>query len=214
MLSSVYRLLKILSVLVATGVVAGCISARAPVTRFYLLTPMDFSGSETSRQGSQAALSVVIAAVRLPQYLERPQIVTRSSENRLELAEFDQWGGNLRKNLKRVLAMNLAGLLENAHIVVAPHGLSGHSDFRVEVDVLEFERAAAGRVRLSAHWLLSKGSDRIPLVTRTTEWVEPGDGSPDPIEKTVMAMSRLAGDLSRTIAQEIVKQRDNAGAAR
>lgn len=211
--SSFYGMLKILAILVATGVVAGCLSAAAPVTRFYLLTPMAFSETEIKREGADAAPSVEIAAVRLPQYLERPQIVTRSSENRLELAEFDQWGGNLRKNLKRVLAMNLAGLLEKAHVVVAPYGPSGLSDFRVEVEVLQFERDSAGRVRLSAHWLLSKGSDRIPLVTRTTELEEPGDGDPLNFENTVMAMSRLAGNLSRTIAEEIVQQKNGAGTA-
>lgn len=209
--ASLYRMWNVLAVFVATGIVAGCLSAEAPVTRYYLLTPMDFPGTEARREAGKTGPSVEIAAVRLPQYLERPQIVTRSSENRLELAEFDQWGGNLEKNLKRVLATNLARLLESAQIVVAPYGPSGRSDYRVEVEVLQFERVATGRVRLAAHWRLSKGSERIPLVARTSEWVAPADGDRSNFEKTVMAMSRLAADLSRTIAEEIVQQRNGTG---
>ena len=60
-------------------------------------------------------VAVVVASVRLPQYLERPQIVTRSGDNRLQLAEFDQWGGNLYQDMTRVLAQNLARLDRGDH---------------------------------------------------------------------------------------------------
>ncbi len=90
---------RILVTLLVGTLMSGCIGTSAPVTRFYVLNPLEAGAGTVGDDGRKAALSVEVAALRLPQYLERPQIVTRSAENRLELAEFHQWGGNLRKNL-------------------------------------------------------------------------------------------------------------------
>ena len=79
---------------------AGCSSA--PTTRYYVVTPLAAAAA-----APVPGPSVVVAGVRLPQYLERPQLVTRSGDSQLELQEFHQWGGNLAKDLTRVLAAHL-----------------------------------------------------------------------------------------------------------
>ncbi len=91
-----------------------------------------------------------MATSRLPQYLERPQLVTRSGESQLQFQEFHQWGGNLAKDLTRVLTENLSQLLRSDSVVSAPHTLRVRPDFRVEVEVLRFERAGDARVHLTA----------------------------------------------------------------
>ena len=87
--------------------------------RFYLVTPLEGAQAAAPAPGP----GVVVAAVRLPKYLERPQLVTRSGDNRLQLEEFHQWGGNLGKDLTRVLAENLSRLLGSDAVVAAPHTL-------------------------------------------------------------------------------------------
>ncbi|MDY7035801.1 MAG: ABC-type transport auxiliary lipoprotein family protein, partial [Thermodesulfobacteriota bacterium] len=110
-------LLRIQLVVVLTGtLLSGCISTTTPNTKFYVLNPLDSGISLVSKTECYGLLSLEVASLRLPQYLERPQIVTRSSENRLDLAEFHQWGGNLRKNMIRVLGKNLSQLLATPNI--------------------------------------------------------------------------------------------------
>jgi uncharacterized lipoprotein YmbA len=178
---------------------AGCSSA--PVTRYYVVAPL-----EAAAAAPAAGPGVVVAAVRVPQYLDRPQLVTRSGESQLQLQEFHQWGGNLAKDLTRVLAENLAQLLPSDAVVAAPHTLRLRPDFRVEVEVLRFERAADARVRLAAKWWLSRGADGAPLAgTTTTLASEPLPASPT-FDATVAAMSGTYAELSRVIAQAIARQ--------
>lgn len=194
-----------LAFILAGSLFWGC-SSSTPATRFYVLNALDAGTGLVSRTDHRKALSIEVAALRLPQYLERPQIVTRKSQNRLELAEYHQWGGNLRKNLMRVLAKNMSQLLDTPRIAISPYRPQTSPDFRIELEVMRFEREGDGRVRLSTQWRLLDGKDGNPLTTQITELVSPKIERGSDMEETVSAMSGLVGDLSRIISQSILKQ--------
>ena len=185
---------------------AGCISSSTPPTRFYVLSELDPDASLNFENERQGPISIEIASLRLPQYLERPQLVTRSSGNRLELAEYHQWGGNLRKDMIRILAKNLSRLLATPHFAISPNRPPTPPDFRIDLEVMRFERDADNRVKLSVQWRLSRGEDRMPLSTRITELESPQMPPESEPENTVSAMSMLMGELSRLIAETILKQ--------
>ncbi|MFH2091810.1 MAG: PqiC family protein [Pseudomonadota bacterium] len=181
----------------------GCIATTPAVsTRFYVLTPVD-PAAPSMREPDQAfPLSIQIAALRLPQYLEKPQIVTRSGSNQLELAEYHQWGGNLRKNMIHVLAQNFSQLLATADICMAPFQPASPPVFIIELEVMQFEADAGGKARLWAQWRLFRGTDKKNLTTRITRLVS-AVGTLD-YEHRVSAMSGLLAQLSRIIGQEIL----------
>jgi len=190
----------------AAALATGCSSA--PPMRYYVVTPLEETAGAALSLSPAAAPGpgVVVAGVRLPQYLERPQLVTRSGDNRLQVEEFNHWGGNLAKDLTRVLAENLSQLLRSDAVVAAPHTLRVRPDYRVEVEVLRFERGGDARVHLTAKWWLMRGADGAPLAGPTTTLAsEPLPAAPT-FEPTVAAMSRAYGELSRAIAQEILRQ--------
>ena len=197
------RLAMVLMFLLTGGLLSSCLSSNTPATRFYVLNPLDFG--EKPAAGPREDLSLEIASLHLPQYLERPQIVTRSTGNQLDLAEFHQWGGNLRKNMMRVLAKNLSQLLGTADVYMSPHHPSTPADFRVQLEVMKFERDPDGKVRLSTQWTLSRGRDQKPLATRFTDLESQEIQKDADPEETVSAMSALLGELSVIISREIVK---------
>ena len=190
--------------MLAVSFLSGCVMADTRSTRFYILNPLDSGASLVSETNQEGSLSVEVASLRLPQYLERPQIVTRSGGNRLELAEFHQWGGNLRKNIIRVLAKNLSQLLATPNITIAPHRPPTPPDFRVELEVTQFERDSGGQVRLSVQWHLSRGKDQKLLTTQITGLASPTVQTEPNFDKTVSAMSALIGELSQIIGREIL----------
>ena len=194
-----------LVLLMVGSLLSGCITKDTPVTRFYVLTPLDPAVAQVSEAKGGDSLSVEIVPLRLPQYLNRPQIVTRTGGNELELAEFHQWGGNLAKNMTRVLARNLAQLLATPDIAIFPNRPSVPADVRIEIEVLQFERAADGRVHFSAQWRLLKGADRAPLSARITDLVSPTVDTAMGLDDTVAAMSALLGELSGIIARAAVE---------
>ncbi|MDQ6964512.1 MAG: PqiC family protein, partial [Mariprofundales bacterium] len=153
---------------------------------------------------SHPNLSVEVNELRLPKYLDRPQIVSRSSANQLNVEEHNQWAGKLRDNMMRMLAKNLSNLLGSSQIVIAPYRPSEPSAVRVMVEILRFERMADGVIYLDAQWRLSSGRDSRSLVTRISH-LQSGRGSSN-IAESVEEMSTLFAQFSREIAVEIVQQ--------
>lgn len=201
-----YSRIRLALVLFLTGgLLSGCTPNAPAPTRFYVLNPLDPGISLISRTDPNSTLSVEVASLRLPQYLERPQIVTRSGQNRLELAEYHQWGGNLRKNMMRVLAKNFSQLLGTPNVAISPYRPPIPPDFLVELEVMQFERDFHGQVRLSTQWRLSRGKGGMPLATRITDLDSPKLPAEPGFEKTVSAMSALMGELSQIIAGEILQ---------
>jgi uncharacterized lipoprotein YmbA len=206
MLSSFLRTWLVPVFVLAGSFLSGCIATTTTTTKLYVLNPLDSGASLVSKADQKDSLSIEIASLRLPQYLERPQIVTRSGENRLELGEYHRWGENLKKNMVRVLSKNLSQLLATPNIAIAPHHPPTSPDFRVELEVMQFERNSDGHVRLTARWLISRGKDRQPLVTQITDLASPVVHTGPDYALTVAAMNTLFGELSQIIGQEILKQ--------
>ena len=102
-----YRLL-IYSVLATLGasllVMSGC--ASTPPTRFYVLPALSSADTTSGVSTAKRELTIGVGPVTLPAYLDRPQIVTRASRAKLNLADFDQWAASLQDSLPRVLAEN------------------------------------------------------------------------------------------------------------
>jgi hypothetical protein len=191
---------RLCACLLLLALLAGC-SGSAKDTRLYVLSPVAAAAPSSPAAGEVA---VVVGSVRLPLYLDRSQIVTRSGEHRLEFAEFDLWGGSLRQDLARVLAENLAGLLGSQRVVTAPHGLHAPTAVRVEVEVLGFERGPDGRVRLSARWWLARGAAAAPLGgTRASELLGAPLGDAAGYDAVVASMSQVYAEFARAIAQSI-----------
>ncbi len=183
---------------------SACSTGKQAQTRFYVLDSMPAGVSALDGATRDPPLAVNIAALRLPQYLERPQIVTRSANNELKLAEYHQWGGNLAKNMMRVTARNLARLLDTAHITIFSRRPPKAPDIRLEIDVLQFERGPDTRVLLSAQWRILGAGDGIPKVARISDLYSEPLAADATIDKTVGAMSELMGRLNREIAIAIV----------
>ncbi|MEW6667977.1 MAG: PqiC family protein [Thermodesulfobacteriota bacterium] len=195
------RIIIILVLVMALGF--GCSSV--PPMRFYALNPLDPGSSPVAPTPPKTSLSIEVGSLRLPQYLERPQIVTRRSASRLEVEEFHQWGGNLRKDMMRVLAKNLSQLLGTPRVFISPHSGQAPPDFRVELEVMKFERDPDGKVRLSVQWSLTVPRDQRLLLAQMTELESPSVTVGPDMETTVTTMSMLWGEMSRLIAETIWK---------
>ncbi|MBF0274826.1 MAG: membrane integrity-associated transporter subunit PqiC [Nitrospinae bacterium] len=184
--------------------VSGCVSTTNASTKFYILNPISDAPS-LQKKVKTKAVSVVIDSLRLPQYLERPQIVMRTSANELSFAEFHQWGGNLRKNMMRTLAENLSQLLGSPEISMAPNMSSVPSDFRLELEILRFEKESNHHVSLSAQWRILKGKDNTHITSRLTKLKSKSPVNEKDFAKIVEVMSELFGELSSNIAQAIIE---------
>jgi uncharacterized lipoprotein YmbA len=178
---------------------AGCASS-AP-TRFYVLSPLTSSKAESQVLKDEGCIAIGIGPVELPAYLDRPQIVTRLSENELDLAEFDKWAEPLKDNFSRVLVENLSTLLCADAISIFPWKGPTPIDYQVEVTVIRMDGNVGGNASLVARWAIFRQNDRKMLLTRQSNFSR--RISSESYKALVSAQSRAIADLSREIAEAI-----------
>ena len=166
---------------------------RPDPSRFFTLTPIADPGNASAPLRNRV---LGIGPITLPQYLDRPELVTRVGPNEVRQATFDFWAGSLQKQFSTTLAQNLQGLLSPSSIVPYPWYSGSPPDLAVEVDVLELERGTDGQAHLAARWRIRKGAAMV----RAEESKLARPTAEDPTS-TVAALSELLGQLSGEIAE-------------
>jgi len=192
-------LLIVLLVLVQTGCSIGGASKPA---EFYVLSTEP--GTPVSSRATPAGpLSVGLGPITIPDIFDRPQIVTRPQSNRLELAEFDRWGGDLNRDLSRVLAQNLMSRLNTDSILPHPWSSRDNPDFQVAIQIFRFDGKVGSVAKLEGVWRLLDGTKGCELAIQRFSFEESPAGSGYP--EFVSAMSRAVAGLSQQIAEQIGK---------
>ena len=187
--------------------VGGCLGKGTQKdTRFYVLQPVfDVSSDEERASMEGEGVGLAIGPVRVREYLNRPQIITRSQENKIILHDFHSWGEPLDRNFTVALGGNLSYLLSTDRIVFFPWRRRPNIDYQITVDVMRFEGDLGGEASLIAHYYIwdfgqSEGEARRLGTWRSSYNRETQD---DSFEALVATMSQLVGDLSREIAERI-----------
>lgn len=190
-------------VLLALGIClvlsGGCASTKP--SRFYTLSSMASSETETKSEATDQDVAIGVGPIKLPEHLDRPEIVTRTSSNQLELAEFDRWAGSLADDFNRALAVNLSILLSTDRVSIFPWRKSMPIDYQVVVDVARFDGELGGNAWLIARWTLLRGDDKKVVSMESSRISEPS--SVRGYEAMVAAQSRALAHLSREIAGAI-----------
>jgi uncharacterized lipoprotein YmbA len=176
---------------------AGCTPTRP--TSFYTLSTV---AERAAPARSGKGLVVGLGPITLPQYLDRPDIVTREGENQMRLADFHQWAQPLESLLTPIMAEDLFVLLGAEDVIPLPQRREVPLDRAVEVDVNRFEADQAGEVVLDARWRVYEGDDETLLASGRSVVTEQGAPVPD-YEAIVAAMSRAVGRVSAEVASAI-----------
>ncbi len=187
---------------------AGCLFSPQPDnSKFYVLAPQASNGASPNSPTSSAPHQLVIGLgpIKLPEYLDRPEVVTRVAPDRLELSPTDRWAESLSSDFRQVMAQDLSAQLGTQMITFYPWYRTTHVDYQVQIDVFRFERDSAGTATLVAHWQLFDGSGAILYATDATI-----TESLKPDESGAAAMSRAVGNLAEQIASSIRSQQNAA----
>ncbi len=188
--------------LLGVGLVAwwGCASSES--AKFYTLSPVATTGEvKSEKKTAELNLAIGIGPVRLPEYLVRKEIVTRTDANKIELGEYDLWGGSLQDDFSRTLLENLSLLLAGQPFSLYLWPGMGAVDYRVGMDVTRFDGIRGGDVILIAAWAIREGQSNKVVTVRNSRIQEPTGAQS--YEAMVGGMSRALGRLSREIAEAI-----------
>ena len=186
-------------------VVAGCASTES--SQYYNLTPIPGSDKESRAESAAQDVGIGVGPVKIPDYLDRQQIVTSSNQNKIKMAEFDRWAGSLKDDVPRVLSENLSNLLSTDRIFLYPWRGDVPIDYQIEVEIIRFDGELGRDVLLIARWAIFSGNNRKVLFIKKSSFTEStgaqGYGA------MVAAQSRVLGRLSRDIAEAVKGLRKN-----
>jgi uncharacterized protein len=203
-------------------VVGGCADmlglkgGSAPV-HFYVLSPVSGGGVGVPTGPANYDITVGVALVNVPEYLDSQMIVTRPTRNTVDLAELHNWAAPLSEHVTAVLAENLWILIPTDGVVRMPLSRAIPIDFEVRTRLEKFERDETGDVMLSARWVvfdeqmrevstIKSAQFRVPVVVGAPPSAEGEKTEPEVTEvyeAIVAAMSQALGELSREIADTV-----------
>ena len=187
------------------AVVAACLllasCADTTPTRFYTLSSLSATPGEASGMASQD-LTIAVGPVTLPEYLNRPQLVTRDGSNQVLLADFDTWIEPVQGLFARTLVENLSALLGSDDVLLLPQRRPVDPDYQVEVEVTRFDVETTGNAVLDARWWVLDGRGEAVLRSGRSQIAQPaaaGDqaAAARALSGTLVGMSReIAGAIS------------------
>ncbi len=143
--------------------------------------------------------NIGVQEITLPDYLDRPQIVTSSHNSmEFEFSEFHRWNDSLDLIFQRVLAEDLAVYFPKSQVGVQETGRENFK-YLVAVDVTQFDGSLGKTAILDAKWTLKTSAGNILAEERSRFETAVGGSYLD----LVTAESELIEKLSRTIAERL-----------
>jgi len=213
-LTSSFRILLVGAIAAS---VTGCsymakaiLAPQKDISKFYLLTPTaDTPTTQASAQSTGGDFVIGLGPIKLPPYLDRPEIVTRMAPNRLELSKEDRWGESLQNGFTTAMNRDLAAQTSGAQLILFPWYNTVHIDMQVQIDVYRFETDGSGTATLSAKWTILDSSGKNILYTVESHLTQPS--KPGDMTEAAAALSRTIGDLSGQIANMVQQLRSHQG---
>jgi len=155
--------------------------------------------SPQAAQAPDQGLAVEVLPVRLPEMLQRSQVVTALGPDSVELSPGARWANTLDQDMQRVVVDNLSRLLGSDRVVASPLGVRVNAALRVEVAVQRCAGRPGGALRFSATWLITRRGVAQALLLRRTVLEEPVAGLD--AEALVAAHNRVLAALCAEIAE-------------
>jgi uncharacterized lipoprotein YmbA len=147
-----------------------------------------------------ADFSVIVGPVTVPEIVDRPQLVLRSSPSRVEIADLARWAAPLKSEIPRVIADHLARLLDGARTSTSAQRATGLPDYRVLIDVQRFESAPNEGATIQALWEV-RARIGAPLAGRSLVTEPAGAGYDDLVAAHSRALTAVSRDISAAIAK-------------
>ncbi|OIO68347.1 MAG: hypothetical protein CO186_11035 [Zetaproteobacteria bacterium CG_4_9_14_3_um_filter_49_83] len=195
--------MNIILIMLSAFLAVACSSTRS---QYYVLDSIAAQKPAVEAASSLSLSSIAITQLEIPNYLDRPHMVSRDAGNQLQIAEYDQWGGRLRDNIARTLADDLAARLPHVTVSAAPMPGSMDAEVQLLVDIRQFERLHDGRVHLKLQWHVRHAQQEKMQSHLEHLQSEQSIGAGD-YDAIAAAMSQLLAQLAENMADTLLKER-------
>lgn len=201
---SKYNFIIVLFFLTMVGF-SGCMTSRP--ASFYTLHPIEKDSYERTNELIEEGPVLAIGPIEIPEYLNRPQIISSPNKNVVKFAEFDHWAEPLKHNITRVIFENISLLLNTNRIFVFPKTSKLPIQYKINIEFIKLDGKLGKELDLNALWSIADGETKKIISMNRTNIKEPLKDSK--YVSYVSAQSESLEKLCIEISEEIKKLMKN-----
>jgi uncharacterized lipoprotein YmbA len=176
-------------------------ACATPHSNFYTLESQSLPATANTAIAKKRLIG--IGPLSLPALIERRQIVTRTENNGIQIAEFDLWAAPLKDNVLAVLSKNVGTLQPNAIVRTYPWNAFGDVDYRVIVDISRFDTQLGKSANLEASWAIMEEKNHTIVSNGQTNIKQPLNDAT--YNSAAQALSKLLSDFSQQLSLALIQ---------
>lgn len=174
----------------------------SPKTDFYRLNTDNVSVAQAANANKGPAVGVW--RVKLPDFMDRSEIVTRDNQFKVKIADFSWWAGSLAQNMTLLITTELSQRLQSNQVVVSPWPSYRKIDYQIRIRVERFDGELGGEVVLRGLWSILDGERTKELNSNVFEFkMNTVDLT---YQEMVAAMSQLTVQLAAQLADGVIAE--------
>lgn len=179
---------------------AGC-AGPSYKTEYYTLA----ADEHADAQGAAADVGTLgVGPIRLPEMLDVVGIVSWDDSQRVYIAPYAVWAGDLKQAVTRVLADDLSAYLATDDVWPFPWDNRVRPDRQVTAVIEQFGGERGGEVTLQAKWrLMNSDGNRVLDSGKVTLSTQADESS---YNAYVAALNELLHQFAKSIAQAVKEQ--------
>jgi len=154
-------------------VISGCISLPnspiSPTPRFYMLSAIN--QPEVSKKiHITPGVIIGVGPVKIPEYLNRPQMVTKDKQGILKFDEFDRWGESLNLGIARLMREALTVMLPGAKLTLNPWDPSMAVKYQVLVEIVQLDSDLDREMSFVVQWTVIDVQNSKTVIIKRSEF--------------------------------------------
>ena len=146
-----YKLSHLLGCAFICAMVTACVHDAKPVEFYRLSADVGLKQNAKFAVNSKE-LIVGLGPVRIPEYLNRPQMMVAISDNQYSVSEEHRWAEKLDQNILLALYKALPAQLNTEHVLRYPWSQRQDINYQVSIDILDLTIDAQGQSQFMAQW--------------------------------------------------------------
>jgi uncharacterized protein len=177
---------------------SGCLSIpNSQTPRFYALSAINETQA-VNKNNIPAGMIIGVGPVKIPEYLDRPQIVTQNKEKMLEFAQFDRWGESLDLGLADLIREDLTTMLPRAKLTIYPWNPSMAVKYQVVLEVVQLDSELDKDMFFVVQWMVIDMQNSKTVIIKRSEFRRPI--IPQSYSGLVKTLSTACASLSSQIS--------------
>ena len=154
----------------------GCISLpnspMSPTPRFYMLSAIN--DTQVSKKiNIKPGLIIGVGPVKIPEFLDRPQMVTKDKQGILKFDEFNRWGESLDLGVARLIREDLTVMVPGAKLTLYPWNPSIAVKYQVVVEVVQLDSELDRDMSFVVQWVVIDVQNSKTIIIKRSVFHQP-----------------------------------------